>query len=163
MDAVEVLSQSLTTADGISGAYLQDLTDGELLVRPLPDANHIAWQLGHLIATEHSMLERAFPGCMPGLPDDFSERHAGETAREDAAEAFLSKQAYLDLFQQQRAATRALLEGLTAADLDAAAPEELRGLCKTVADVFAMQAAHWLMHAGQWAVIRRKLGRPPLF
>jgi len=22
---------------------------------------------------------------------------------------------------------------------------------------------HWLMHAGQWAVVRRKLGKPPLF
>jgi hypothetical protein len=29
--------------------------------------------------------------------------------------------------------------------------------------VFSMQGSHWMMHAGQWAVLRRKLGRPPLF
>ena len=28
---------------------VSDLSDAELLVRPVPQANHIAWQLGHLI------------------------------------------------------------------------------------------------------------------
>jgi hypothetical protein len=32
-----------------------------------------------------------------------------------------------------------------------------------VGDVFSMQGGHLLMHAGQWAVVRRKLGRKPLF
>ena len=27
----------------------------------------------------------------------------------------------------------------------------------------ALHPNHWLMHAGQWAIVRRKLGRPPLF
>jgi hypothetical protein len=36
-------------------------------------------------------------------------------------------------------------------------------LGSNVAGIFLMQGTHWTMHAGQWAVIRRKLGRAPLF
>ena len=31
------------------------------------------------------------------------------------------------------------------------------------ATMLALAGTHWLMHAGQWAVVRRQLGRPPLF
>ena len=43
------------------------------------------------------------------------------------------------------------------------APEKFRSYCPTVASVLMMSPAHWLMHVGQWSVIRRKLGKPPLF
>ena len=39
-----------------------DLSDADLLVRPAPSANHIAWQLGHLIASERNLVEAAAPG-----------------------------------------------------------------------------------------------------
>src|SRR5262245_21459258 len=32
--------------------YLSDLTDDDFFIRPDPNANHTAWQLGHLIAAE---------------------------------------------------------------------------------------------------------------
>jgi hypothetical protein len=32
-----------------------------------------------------------------------------------------------------------------------------------VGALFSVEGSHWLMHAGQWAVIRRQLGRKPLF
>ena len=48
-------------------------------------------------------------------------------------------------------------------DLDAPAPESLKQIAANVGGIFSMQPTHWTMHAGQWAVVRRKLGRPPLF
>ena len=33
----------------------------------------------------------------------------------------------------------------------------------TVASLFSLAGTHWVMHAGQWAIVRRQLGRPPLF
>ena len=65
--------------------------------------------------------------------------------------------------KKQRAGTLAALATVTDAELDQPSPEPLRGFLKTVGDVFSMQGNHWTMHAGQWAVLRRKLGRPPLF
>ena len=37
-------------------AYVQDLADADLLLRPVPGINHIAWQLGHLITGSKKML-----------------------------------------------------------------------------------------------------------
>ena len=49
------------------------------------------------------------------------------------------------------------------ADFDKAAPESMKDYAPTVGDAFLILGSHWLMHAGQWAVLRRKLGKPPLF
>jgi hypothetical protein len=31
-----------------------------------------------------------------------------------------------------------------------------------VAAIFTMQPSHWMMPAGQWAILRRKRGKPTL-
>jgi len=163
MNAHDALKLALRSSDGVWKMYLDDLSDAELLERPVDKANHIAWQLGHLITAENGLTSQVCPGVMPELPEGFAERHTSETAASDDPNSFLSKDEYLQLFQQQRTATLAALDGLTAEQLDEPAPEDLRHICQTVGGVFALQASHWTMHAGQWAVIRRKLGRPPLF
>lgn len=163
MNARQALQAAFPQSDGIVRAYLEDLTDKELLVRPVEKANHIAWQLGHLIASERYMIEQVSPGSMPALPVGFAEKHNNDTAHSDDPSAFLSKAEYLQLFAQQRAATLQVLDALGDDNLDKPAPESLQRIAPTVAAVFSMQPVHWLMHAGQWAVIRRKLGRPPLF
>jgi hypothetical protein len=57
----------------LANSYLDDLTDADLLVRPIPGTNHIAWQLGHAIQAEHEMLQGVSPGAMPKLPAGFKE------------------------------------------------------------------------------------------
>ena len=48
-------------------------------------------------------------------------------------------------------------------DLDKPGPESMREYAPTVASVLMLLGSHWLMHAGQFVPIRRKLGKPPLF
>lgn len=163
MNAHDAIKTSLQQSDGVWKGYTDDLGDTELLVRPTEGANHVAWQLGHLIASEHGMISQLKPGSMPALPEDFADRHSGENSSSDDPADFLTKDEYLQLFQQQRTATLTVLEEYSAEELDAESPEALRGICRTVGSIFLLQAAHYLMHAGQWAVIRRGLGRPPLF
>jgi len=88
--------------------------------------------------------------------------HLNETAEEMTGDYTLQAE-YLKLHAEQRAGTKALLDKVTDGDLDKPGPEAFRAYCPTIAALFALQGSHWLMHAGQWAVIRRKLGRPPLF
>lgn len=163
MNAHAVLREALNGADSIVTAYINDLSDADLLVRPVPGANHIAWQLGHLIASENAMVGDTCPGVMPALPAGFKEKHTNDTAGSDDRKAFLSKDEYLRLYREQRAGTLKALEGLKEADFDRPAPERYRHFVPTVGGLFNMQATHWLMHAGQWAVVRRKLGRKPIF
>ena len=163
MNAREAIKASYAMPDTICQSYLGDLSDKELMVRPVEGANHIAWQLGHLIGSEHQLVESVCPGSMPSLPEGFTDKHTKETSSSDDPAEFLSKDEYLKLAKEQRAGTLAALEKLSDDDLDKPSPESLQQICPTVGSIFSMQPTHWTMHAGQWAVIRRKLGRPPLF
>lgn len=163
MDSRAALKLGINGAGNVTEQYLADLTDADLLVRPVPGANHIAWQLGHLIQAENWMINLLRPGSMPDLPAGFAKQHDKSTAASDDPGAFLSKAEYLRLMKEQRAGTLKYLDSLSDADLDQPSHEKLRHFVPTVGAVLAMQGTHWMMHAGQWSVVRRKLGRPPLF
>ena len=79
----DAIRQQFATADFMVDQYLSDLTDAEIMKRPVPGANHIAWQLGHLISAETRLVEAAAPGSMPALPGGFMERHAKDAATSD--------------------------------------------------------------------------------
>ena len=163
MDSRQALKSGINGANHLIDTYLGDLSDADLLVRAIPGTNHIAWQLGHLIQAEHFMVEKVCPGSMPKLPEGFKQQHTTETAGSDDPKAFLTKDQYLALFKEQRAGTLAALAKMSDADLDKPVPPPLDKMWKRAGDVFAMQGTHWVMHAGQWAIIRRKLGHKPLF
>jgi DinB superfamily len=163
MNSREALASAIAQAEMVTDAYLGDLKDDDLLVRPTEGANHIAWQLGHLIAADNGMVNAVCPGSMPPLPEGFAEKHAKETAGSDDAAAFLTKDEYVKQMQAQRAGMKQALASLSDDDLGKPSPETMRWAGPHVASVISMLPVHWMMHAGQWAVVRRKLGRPPLF
>ena len=68
--------------------YLSDLTEEETMHRPGEGLNHIRWQLGHLIVSEHKFMDHVAPGSVPTLPDGFADRYRKETATIDDASQF---------------------------------------------------------------------------
>ncbi len=163
MNAQQAIRASIDMANFIATQYLEDLSDSDLLVRPVPGTNHIAWQLGHVIASAQKMFDVAYPGTLPPLPAGFKEQHSSETSGVDDPAAFCKKAEYVKLMAQQREAVLKKLESVSEAELDKPAPEEFKSYLNTIGDLFSIQGSHLLMHAGQWAVVRRKLGRKPLF
>jgi len=163
MDTKTAIKTALDLADMISKSYLGDLSDEEMMHRPAPGCNHIKWQVGHLIASENMMINNCVPGALPDLPAGFSDKYNKETAGSDDASAFDSKEDLLKLYEQQRAATLTALEQIPLEDLNKESPEPMRAYAPNFGAAFIMQDSHWMMHAGQWAVIRRQLGREPLF
>lgn len=163
MNAREAIKASIEMANLIASGYLEDLSDAELLVRPVPGANHIAWQLGHLIGSTQQMFDVAFPGTLAPLPAGFMEKYAKDKAASDDPAAFHKKAEYQKIMTAQREAAFKKLASLSDADLDKPAPEEFKDYLKNIGDLFSIQGSHLLMHAGQWAIVRRKLGRKPLF
>lgn len=163
MNARDAIKLSIDSAKFITLEYLADLSDEDMLQRPHPECNHIKWQMGHLISSEHQMIDAVCRGSMPALPEGFAERYTKETAASDDPDAFDSKADLRKLLEDQREGTLATLATMSDEDLSKPAPEAMQGYAPTVADVFSLQGGHWMMHAGQWAIIRRQLGRPPLF
>jgi hypothetical protein len=143
--------------------YLSDLTDDDLLVRPVPAANHIAWQLGHLIASE-AMLGSHVPGAAyPELPAGLKAQMDGKTAKTPPPGGYMKKAQYLEWFNKVRGATIANVERLSDADLDKQTPGDFAKWAPTIGALLVLTANHTLMHAGQFTVVRRALNKPVLF
>ncbi|MCA8997843.1 MAG: DinB family protein [Planctomycetaceae bacterium] len=160
MNVREALRIGIDIAEYCCMAYLEDLSDEDLMRRPAPGMNHINWQVGHLIASEYQMIEQARPGCSPPLPAGFAEKYSKETAAIDDPSSFHTKEELLAVYRKQREATLAALESIPEEDF---AQETGIDYAPTVAALFSMQGSHWMMHSGQWVVVRRQMGKPPLF
>jgi hypothetical protein len=163
MNAKEAIRTALTSSQNLLGWYLSDLSDADLLVRPVPTANHIAWQLGHLIDSEGHLLSHVPGAVYPELPAGWSEQHGKSTAAMDPPKGFATKAEYLSRFNKAREATLAILAKLSDADLDKPTQGNMAQFAPTLGALFLLEANHTLMHAGQFTVVRRKLGKPVLF
>lgn len=160
MNAKDAIRNAAGLSQMVVKAYIGDLTDAELMTRPGPGCNHIAWQLGHLISSGASLLNMVAPEAGIALPAGFAEKHTKETNGVDDPSKFYTKQEYLDLFDKSVAASMTTLEKYPEADLDKPSPEPMRSLVPTMGGMFMLIATHPLMHAGQFVPVRRALGKP---
>jgi len=158
--ANEYIAASLGFTLGMLKMHLADMTDAELMMRPVPNANHPNWQIGHLIAAEHGMMS-SIGAKMPELPAGFAAAYGKETHTSDDASKFAKKDELLALFDKTRGATIAFAGTLTDAQLKA--PSPMPQFFPTVADFVGLGGPHIAMHIGQIQVLRRKLGKPILF
>ena len=162
MTPKDILRHLVDADFGMIQAYLSDFSDADLLVRPVPEANHTAWQLGHLIVGSRKMLSE-LGRTPPPLPAGFDTAYTKETTALNDPAKFHKKAEYLALADKMKAASLAAIDATPDIALDSPGPEFMRQFAPTVADVLAILGQHWLMHAGQIVVLRRKLGKPILF
>jgi hypothetical protein len=160
MNAKDVMHHTFGMGTHILNAYLGDLGDADLMIRPVEGQNHIAWQLGHLISSERMFVEGVKPGSCPPLPEGFDAAHNKQGSTSDDPKQFYSKQKYLDLFKAQREATLGVLSSLSDADLDRPGPENVRQIAPTVGATFGLLGEHVLMHIGQFVAVRKQLKKP---
>jgi len=163
MNVVELLIEGLGGSLNMLKMHLGDFTDAEMLVRPVPGANHAAWQLGHLTVAEGHLVNAFVPGAIATPSAEFAAKFTKETAKLDDPKAFPSKAEILETVERTRAATIAFAKTLTPADLDKPGPEKMARFATTLGRLLAALPSHDMMHTGQIQVIRRKLGRPVLF
>ena len=162
MNTKDAIRSSCNLSGMVLKTYISDLDDSDLMLRPGQGCNHLAWQLGHLISSEVQLLEAVAPGQGIELPDGFSEAHSKEACGNDDPASFSNKGEYIELFDQVRAASLAALDAYPESDLDNPSPESFRAFCPTMGEMFTLIATHPMMHAGQFAVVRRQLGKPIL-
>ena len=104
MNAKDALKLGIDMGKMISMGYLEDLTDQEFFHRPAKGANHINWQLGHLIASEVYLVSKA-GGKATELPAGFAEMYSKDAIFHDEDAAY--QQALTDAQPKQRDKLRA--------------------------------------------------------
>ena len=164
MTGKDAIQTALKGTQFVTPMYLSDLSDADLLVRPAPSANHIAWQLGHLINSEVGIVKEQVPGAVyPALPTGFAERHNKEASKVEPPKGFFTKAEYVDWFDKIREATIANVAKLSDAELDKPTSGPMAQMAPTVGAMLLLVSNHTLMHVGQFTVVRRKLGKPIIF
>jgi hypothetical protein len=144
--------------------FLGDLSDADLTVRPVPSANHIAWQMAHLIAAEKMLLEGQLPGVKyPEIPAGIAALGSERTGKVNPPGGYATKAQYMDAFNKMREASIAAVEKITDADLDRPTTNMMAKFAPTLGALLILVANHTLMHGGQFTVIRRALNKPVVF
>jgi hypothetical protein len=156
-------------ADGLSGnldmlkTHLADFSDADMMVRPVENANHAAWQLGHLLTFEAMVCGMFNAKAAPKLPDNAEKLYGKEGSKNDDKGAFIRKDEALTLLSKARGGLVEWARGLSDADLQKAGPEQFKGWVNTLGELITAIRDHTTMHIGQFQVIRRKLGKKVLF
>ncbi|MGF1580745.1 MAG: DinB family protein [Gemmataceae bacterium] len=164
MNGIAVIKAALDSTHAMLGMYLADFTDVEILERPVSGANHIAWQLGHLITSEIAMVRSQHPDTpYPDLPEGFRDNHSKEAATSDDPKQFHSVKEYVELYTKVHEATLAYIDGLTEEALDQPTKGNMAGFAPKLGNLLLLMSNHILMHAGQFTTVRRKLGKPVIF
>ncbi|MGL4549562.1 MAG: DinB family protein, partial [Gemmataceae bacterium] len=132
MNSIAAVRTALKASHHLLTWFVGDLSDADLLVRPVPGANHIAWQMGHLILTERGMGGELPGSAYPELPAGFADQHGKGTAMADPPAGFASRAEYVEVFTAVRNATIAGRERLSEADLDRPASERLAKFAPTL-------------------------------
>lgn len=155
MNAQTAIGNVLATGEMVGMAYIGDLSDAELMQRPHRKCNHINWQIGHLIVSENQLVGKI--ATMPSLPSGFAEKYSKEKAISDDPSQFVKKDELLSAYRDQRNATLGVLSGMNADEL---ARETGIEYAPTRGALISLMGEHWLMHSGQWVIVRRENGKP---
>jgi uncharacterized damage-inducible protein DinB len=160
MNTKELINNALKVSLGLMKTYLKDLSDAEIMLRPAKNTNHIAWQLGHIIAAEQQLFSEIFPESYRALPAGFADKHTKETCGDDSPNNFYPASQYIAVMEQVREDTINALTNIPESKLDEPSPERLRMIAPKLGDMFLFAASHFTMHSGQIAVLRRSLDKP---
>src|SRR3954463_7131574 len=163
MTHAKMYADNLTRSLEMMKMTLADFTDADMLVRPTAGANHAAWQLGHLTASEARMVAAAAGKAEPELPAGFAEKFKKDKAGSNDPAAFPKKADLLDAFATVRKASIGWATSLTSEQLEQPAPESIRAFCPAIGHMPGVLAEHAAMHIGQFQVIRRALGKRVFF
>ena len=159
MKASDAFLIALNMTDYCMLTYLKDLNDSELFIRPGKGCNHLAWQLGHLIHSEQSILNQIRPGSGIELPAGFKEMHSKENVSIDDPSKFCKREVYLDLYKKSRQNIKTVLAQMTDEEFDKASPKGWDQF-PTIGAMMNLIVNHPMMHVGQFVVVRRQLGKP---
>jgi uncharacterized damage-inducible protein DinB len=145
--------------------FLKDLTDAEWYWSPPQFTTHIAWQVGHITVAEYSLCLRRVRGRTAAdeslISDTFIE--AFKMGSKPAAES--EKNPPLDeilrVFEAVHQQSVDELSVRREAELDEPLAEP-HPRFKTKLSAVEFSALHEMVHAGQIAMLRRLMGKPPL-
>ncbi len=163
MNAIDFIRASLEMSKGWILGLIADMKDAPTTAPTPKGGNHPLWCIGHLAYSEGNLVNGMIQGQPNPLADWAELFDQGKQPVADASK-YPPMEEVIGKFEEVRANTLKLLDGLTDADLDkpSHAPDEMKEFFGTIGQCLAVIPIHFGFHGGQVADARRAAGRPPL-
>jgi hypothetical protein len=164
MDTLKFLCDRLTVARGWTSSLLEDIDQSTWFNMPAPGINHVAWQVGHLAASQVSLIHvrcfaKDYDRCAPPGFREMFGKGSTPNANPGAYPPLADVRAAFDRIQAE---ALDLIASMSESDLNSPAGAEPHPLFSTKQGAIATTAMHETFHAGQIALLRRLAGKPPL-
>lgn len=164
MKITDLLVDRLQTGRMWTNSLLADIEESRWFEMPHPGVGHVAWQVGHLAASQIVLIHvRCFGMAYTDVaPDSIRTTFArGSTPVADKSK-YPSIAEIRALFDRVQNDVIHRVSGMSESELDEQAGAEPHPMLKYKAGAIAMAAMHETFHAGQIAMIRRIFGKAPL-
>ena len=166
MTRIDVALKQIKQTRRYTLRLLENTDESEWFRQPAEGVTHIAWQVGHLAMAEYRLALERIRGRNPEdaslISDEFQAHFRRDSVPNPDASCYPALTeicAVLDRVHQQ--ALREL-PALTEQDLDSQ-PTAPHPLFDTKLGALLWCAQHEMLHAGQIGLLRRLLGRPPVW
>lgn len=153
-----VLAFSRRALLGIS----EDIPADKLTYQPFPGANHALWIQGHLASTDDYFLT-ALGRRKSELPAAWGALFGMGSSPAADARKYPALSEVRDALARCRESLLGWFRSLSASQLDAALPDDLKGFAPNHVGLMFSLAWHEGLHTGQLSAIRKSLGLKPKF
>lgn len=162
MSNIALAIQQVEKARQYTTGLVNDTDDDQWFEQPFEGANHIAWQVGHIVVAQYGLTLAAVRGRHPEDAEWLPKGYAKMFGRESTPQTELSGHPTPD---ELRAALDTVhdhvISGLQSVEPDVFddKPEWEVPMCATKLEAVHFCALHEMVHAGQIGMLRRMLGR----
>ncbi len=166
MTELERATERIAFARGYTLRFLDGLTPDDWFRIPPAGVSHIAWQAGHVAYAEYRLVLVRLRGVAPDdaglMPDELARHFKAESTPDPDPSAYPPADAIRAALDRVHARALKELSATDPATLGRPA-EPPHPIAKTKLDALYWCAAHESVHAGQIGLLRRQLGRRPLW
>jgi DinB superfamily len=158
---------NLVFARGYTVPLLNEIPETDWFTMPAGCPSHAAWQVGHLAFAEARLIvERVGGRTEVGggvLPDEFIKLFARNSVPDAGSIRYPSPTEIRRVFDRVHEAALQTLRDTTDADLETLVPGSPHRFCRTKANYAQWVSHHEFLHSGQIGMIRRLLGKGPVW
>jgi hypothetical protein len=166
MTELERAKERVAFAHGYAARLLDDTDPADWFRIPQAGVSHIAWQVGHLAFADYRLVVLRLRGQLASdkelIPDEFLRLYGATSTPDPDPTRQPAPPAIRACFDRVHAAALSVISGFDPARLDEPI-DPPHSIAKTKLDCLYWCAAHAMVHAGQLGLLRRQLGRAPLW
>lgn len=167
MSRLPTYIDNLVFARGYTVELLAAIPEADWFTMPVGCPSHVGWQVGHLAIAEARLILERVGGrdfyAEGVVPTDYLKLFGRQSVPDPDAGKYPAPGDIRRAFDRVHEAALQTLRDTAEADLETVSPGTQHRFCRTKADYARWASHHEFQHSGQIGLIRRLLGKDPVW